>query len=80
MRHLYPEQHDTGTRLAMPTRRRPFSECNKGNRRRLHAGYKYRDVIRRNKLLKGLTKLSEIFVEVPAIPHNSSAHYHHQWG
>ena len=39
MRHLYPEQHDAGTRLATPTRRRPFSECNKGNRRRLRAGY-----------------------------------------
>ena len=39
MRNLNPEQHDTGTRLATPSRRRPFSECNKGNRRRLHAGY-----------------------------------------
>ena len=27
-----------GTRLATALRRRPFSECNKGNRRRLHAG------------------------------------------
>ena len=27
-----------GTRLATALRRRPFSACNKGNRRRLHAG------------------------------------------
>ena len=39
MQNLNPEQHDTGTRLATPSPRRPFSECNKGNRRRLHAGY-----------------------------------------
>ena len=29
---------DSGTRLAMALRRRPFSACNKRNRRRLHAG------------------------------------------
>ena len=27
------KQHVTVTRLATPSRRRPFSECNKGNRR-----------------------------------------------
>ena len=31
-------QQDAGTRLATALRRRPFSACNKGNRRRLHAG------------------------------------------
>ena len=31
-------QRDAGTRLATALRRRPFTACNKGNRRRLHAG------------------------------------------
>ena len=31
-------QRDAGTRLATALRRRPFSACNKGNRRRLHEG------------------------------------------
>ena len=31
-------QRDAGTRLATALRRRPFSACNKGNWRRLHAG------------------------------------------
>ena len=38
MRNRIPCQRDTGTRLATALRRRPFSACNKGNRRRLHAG------------------------------------------
>ena len=38
MRNRIPCQRDAGTRLATALRRRPFSECNKGNRRRLHAG------------------------------------------
>ena len=33
-----PCQWDAGTRLVTALRRRPFSACNKGNRRRLHAG------------------------------------------
>ena len=33
-----PCQRDAGTRLTTALRRRPFSTCNKGNRRRLHAG------------------------------------------
>ena len=48
MRNLNPEQHDTGTRLATPSRRRPFSECNKGNRRRLHAGYRETNTVFRD--------------------------------
>ena len=31
-------QRDAGTQLATALRRRPFSACSKGNRRRLHAG------------------------------------------
>ena len=38
MRNRIPCQRDAGTRLATALRRRPFSACNKGNRRRLHAG------------------------------------------
>ena len=38
MRNRIPCQRDAGTRLATALRRRPFSTCNKGNRRRLHAG------------------------------------------
>ena len=38
MRHRIPCQRDVGTRLATALHRRPFSACNKGNRRRLHAG------------------------------------------
>ena len=35
------KQHDTGTQYLLTTlsRRHPISECNKGNRRRLHAGH-----------------------------------------
>ena len=40
MRNRIPCQRDAGTRLATALRRRPFSACNKGNRRRLHAGNK----------------------------------------
>ena len=40
MRNRRPCQRDAGTRLATALRRRPFSACNKGNRRRLHAGNK----------------------------------------
>ena len=29
MRNLNPEQHDTGTRLATPSRRRPFPSATK---------------------------------------------------
>ena len=35
---IVPCQRDAGTRLATALRRRPFSACNKGNRRCLHAG------------------------------------------
>ena len=35
MRNRMPCQRDAGTRLATALRRRPFSACNKGNRRRL---------------------------------------------
>ena len=35
---IIPCQRDAGTRLATALRRRPFSACNKGNRRRPHAG------------------------------------------
>ena len=35
---IAPCQRDAGTRLATALRRRPFSACNKGNRRCLHAG------------------------------------------
>ena len=38
MRNRIPCQRDAGTRLVTALRRRPFSACNKGNRRRLHAG------------------------------------------
>ena len=38
MRNRIPCQRDAGTRLAMALCRHPFSACNKGNRRRLHAG------------------------------------------
>ena len=38
MRNRIPCQRDAGTRLATALRRRPFSACNKGNKRRLHAG------------------------------------------
>ena len=38
MRNRIPCQPDAGTRLATALRRRPFPACNKGNRRRLHAG------------------------------------------
>ena len=38
MRNRIPCQRDAGTRLATALRRRPFSACNQGNRRRLHAG------------------------------------------
>ena len=38
MRNRIPCQRDAGTRLATALRRRPFSACNKGNRRHLHAG------------------------------------------
>ena len=38
MRNRIPCQRDAGTWLATALRRRPFSACNKGNRRRLHAG------------------------------------------
>ena len=38
MPNRIPCQRDAGTRLATALRRRPFSACNKGNRRRLHAG------------------------------------------
>ena len=38
MRNRIPCQRDAGTQLATALRRRPFSACNKGNRRRLHAG------------------------------------------
>ena len=41
MRKRIPCQRDAGTRLATALCRRPFSECNKGNRRRLHAGKLY---------------------------------------
>ena len=37
MQNRIPCQRDAGTRLAMALRRCPFSTCNKGNRRRLHA-------------------------------------------
>ena len=40
MRNRIPCQRDAGTRLATALPRRPFSACNKGNRRRLHAGNK----------------------------------------
>ena len=38
MRNRIPCQQDAGTQLATALRRRPFSACNKGNRRRLHTG------------------------------------------
>ena len=38
MRNRIPCQRDAGTRLATALRRRPFSACDKGNRRLLHAG------------------------------------------
>ena len=37
MQNRIPCQRDAGTRLATALRRCPFSACNKGNRRRLHA-------------------------------------------
>ena len=40
-RNRIPCQRDAGTRLATALRRRPFSACNKGNRRRLRAGNSY---------------------------------------
>ena len=77
MRHLYPEQHDTGTRLATPTRRRPSSECNKGNRRRLHAGYGDRN-ISAQKILDHFcplwlsTNLAQFFLSLKA-PHGATS-------
>ena len=55
-------QRDAGTRLATALRKRPFSACNKGNRRRLHAGNFSADMSAPhfspfNALLKPLTKL-----------------------
>ena len=38
MRNRIPCQRDARTQLATALRRRPFSACNKGNRRRLHVG------------------------------------------
>ena len=58
MRNRIPCRRDAGTRLATASRRRPFPACNKGNRRRLHAGNLFWTSNR-------LNELPEMHVEFP---------------
>ena len=64
-------QRDAGTRLATVLRRRPFSACNKGNRRRLYAG---KSVVGRCLLLEVIAQSLNRLIQLSSFKPRANRH------